>query len=651
MKAVYSVLLVLLVLASACQTISPPVEDTGTLRLSAMFSDDMVLQRDMATPIWGWAAPGARVWVTRDRESPEEAIADGEGKWMVRLPALPAGGPHTLTVTSETKSITLQNVMMGDVWICSGQSNMQWPVWVKSEKQAMYSQYPIAESASAVYPNIRLYMAPMTTSFDLQEDVPLAESPMYPNNSVEDLRTWRVCSPESVRSFSAVAYFFGREICGDVTVPVGLIQTAWGGTPCESWVSAETLRTHPDYGDRVTTLGADVGRIDALLAEYKTALTAWQETVDTTDAGLEMGKAAWAETELDDTEWAEIELPNIWETEGYPDLDGYVWFRREVQVPPEWAGKDLMLYLTAINDANQTWINGVRISDFTEQSGPQTPRCYAVPGHAVKSGANQITVRVYDMGNKGGFIRNTGFMELRNPKNEGKALSLAGLWKMRIGVELKDLPRYPQEPVALGGNPNVPTVLFNAMISPLIPFGIKGAIWYQGESNADRAYQYRSLFPMMIDDWRAHWGQGDFPFLFVQLANYLERNDEPVEDAWAELREAQLMTLSRPNTGMAVTIDIGDASDIHPKNKQEVGRRLALAARHVAYGEDLVYSGPIYRSMKIEGDTIRLQFDHVGGGLVARGGPLAGFSIAGADGKFIWANARIENDTVVVSCS
>lgn len=637
------------VLCVGHQAFSQEKSGPESLRLAAMFSDDMVLQREMEVPVWGWAKPGATVHVARDKQAAVKTTADANGKWIVRLASMPAGGPHTLTVRSGSETIALTNVLMGDVWICSGQSNMQWPIWVEMGVGAMYAEYPFAEIGNADYSDMRLFIVPMTTSFEPEEDILVPDKAMYPQEPKEILRKWRVCSPETVPPFSAVAYSFGRALRRDTQVPMGLIQTAWGGTICEAWMSADTLRKHPDFGERVNSLKEEAENLDELLQEYEVALAAWEKRVEAADAGFADGEPVWDDIDADDSGWAEIELPNLWETQGYPSLDGYVWFRREVDVPNSWAGKDLELRFNAINDANQTWLNGVRISDFDDQPGVGKPRRYRVPGRSVKPGRNVIAVRVYDMGGNGGFVRSKGNMELRNPNERNNTISLAGLWKMHIGVELKDVSGRPREPRAVKGNPNVSTVLYNAMIAPVIPYGIKGAIWYQGESNAGRAYQYRSLFPGMICDWRTKWGQGDFPFFFVQLANFKQRIPQPMEDTWAELREAQLMTLSLPKTGMAVTIDIGDAKDIHPKNKRAVGERLALAARHVAYGEDLVYSGPIYKSMKVEGDEIRLRFDHVGSGLVAQGGPPTGFSIAAADRKFVWANARIEGDTVVVS--
>ncbi len=632
-------------------SVSSFATETGSqvLRLAKIFGSNMVLQRDQADPVWGWAAPGASVAVTLDKHTKITTVADAEtGKWMVKLPPLPAGGPHTLTVTSGQEQVILKNILVGDVWICSGQSNMQWPVWTDMGKIALYTETPKQVIAHANYDKIRLYITPMVYSYKEEEDVPEPRGKMYPDQPVDILRKWRVCSPETLPPFSAVGYFFGRAIHRTEKVPVGLIQTAWGGTVCEAWTSVATLLKFPEFHDTVADLEQAGLKAAEKMKAYQKAVDEWQKKVASMDAGFQAGEAIWAKPDMDDSGWASIEVPGVWEEQGYPDLDGYVWFRKIVRLPKSWAGKPLELHFTAINDMNQTWVNGVQISDFKDQPGVDTPRTYTIPGKLVKAGSNLIAVRVYDMGRTGGFVKGVGVMELRNPAAPKKVIPLGGIWKMKPGITLAKAPKRPAEPRVKPNSPNTPSVLYNAMIHPLIPFAIKGAIWYQGESNADRAYQYRTLFPAMITDWRTHWGEGDFPFLFVQLANFTPRKSHPVDDAWAELREAQTMALSLPNTGMAVTIDIGDAKCIHPKNKQDVGERLALAARHVAYGENVVYSGPMYKSMKIEGDKIRLYFEHVGSGLESLGGGLTGFAIAGKDRKFHWACARIEGQTVVV---
>lgn len=621
-----------------------------SLRLARIFGDGMVLQRDQEVPIWGWAAPGVKVKVslgTFEGGRAAETLSADDGKWRVRINTYPAGGPYQITVNAGLEVAGCSDVYMGDVWVCSGQSNMEWPVWVNTGTSARYVDYATWEVANAIYPKIRLYTVPKTTSLMPLEDVPLASEPMYPGDSLERLGSWQVCTPDSVPPFSAVAYFFGRELYVEKGVPIGLIQTAWGGTFSEAWTSAEALNKLTDFHAFVKQLKSEQGDPEVVKKKYEEAWTAWRNVADETDPGYAKGRPPWAKKTLDVAEWQDIHLPAYWEDSGFEDLDGYVWFRKDIDVSTEWADETLELHLTAVDDDNQTWFNGEQVSDFEEQS--TTARKYIIPGKLVKAGHNSIVVRVYDQGKEGGFNKVVGKMSLRHPLlGIEQELSLKGDWKMRVGVELKDLPPRPVAPKIPRGKPRVPTVLYNAMIAPIIPFGIKGVIWYQGEANANRAYQYRELFPALINDWRAHWGQGDFPFLFVQLANYLERVQDPAGHPWAELREAQTMALSLANTGMAVAIDVGDAKDIHPKNKQAVGKRLALAARHVAYGEDIVYSGPMYLSMKRAGTGIRIHFKHVEGGLKALGGPPTGFSIAGADQQFEWAHARIVGDSVVV---
>jgi sialate O-acetylesterase len=406
----------------------------------------------------------------------------------------------------------------------------------------------------------------------------------------------------------------------------------------------------PNYRQAIDEMPQRIRDSSNDVSAYEKAAAAWDAALDSHDAGYHDAPAAWANPNLDASGWAPMNLPTYWEDAGFPALDGFMWFRKVVDVPKEWAGQPLKLGLGSINDMDRAWFNGTLVGRFEQLSGWTKPRVYDVPGELVKAGRNVIAVRVYDLGNKGGICGVAKDIWLK-PANlaSATALPLAGEWRCKMGLDLATIPRRPPPPDFRADNFRLPGVLFNAMVSPLIPYGVRGAIWYQGESNADRAYQYRDLFPCLIQDWRARWGQGNFPFLYVQLANFLKVNPEPVNDPWAELREAQLMTLRLPKTGMAVTIDIGDADNIHPRNKQEVGRRLSLAARRIAYGEPIGYSGPIYRAMRIEGGAVRLQFDHADGGLVCKGDRLQGFAVAGADQKFYWADASIDGNTVRVS--
>lgn len=461
----FGALLVLAALAGAAQ---------GEVKPHALFSDGAVLQRGMRLPVWGTARDGERVTVELNGQK-ASTIAK-EGRWMVWLKPIPAGGgPSTLTIRGDN-TVEIKNVLIGEVWICSGQSNMQWPVAA--------SENPDQTAAAARDPHLRLFTVPRVNSETPQRDI--------------DAK-WEECSPETVRQFSAVAYFFGRDLRKALNVPVGLISTNYGGTPAEAWTSRSTLESDPELRTILENHARQVDGYPKAMEQHLAVLRAWREA-----------------------------------------------------------------------------------AEKARQEGKEPPRAPAAP---------------------------------LNPMSP---------WLH-------------------------PTGLYNAMIAPLIPYAIRGAIWYQGESNAGRAYQYRTLFPAMIRDWRRNWGQGDFPFLFVQLAPFMRIATEPEESAWAELREAQLLTALRvPKTAMAVITDAGDPNDIHPKRKEPVGARLALAARRIAYGEPIVHSGPIFDRMKVEGNRAVLTFKHAGGGLMARGGALTGFTIAGPDRKFVNAQAEIQGDKVVV---
>ncbi|MCW8133672.1 MAG: 9-O-acetylesterase [Planctomycetota bacterium] len=583
----------------------------------------MVVQRGIKVPVWGWAEAGTKITVKLGEQS-AEATADEKGAWKAELPAMEAGGPFELTVTGkETK--TLKNVMVGDVWVCSGQSNMEWGLWgIKNSKE---------EIAAAKFPNIRLFAVQKTISATPKDDPATGG--------------WVECGPGTVTGFSAVGYFFGRHLHEQLKVPIGLIHTSWGGTVAEAWTSREALAKLEDFKPVMESIEKAEANLPELQKEYDAKLAEWKKAVEAADPGTKDAEKAWFKPETDAAAWKPLDLPSHWEKGGLPDFDGVVWFRREVEIPEAWASKELTLSLGPIDDADITWFNGTQVG---ATDGWNVARKYKVPGDLVKAGKNTLAVRVLDTGGPGGLYGKPEQLTLVPAgMADAKPVSLAGAWSFNPGMSLQEIPARPLPPASIN-NQNSPTALYNGMLAPVIPYGIKGAIWYQGESNAGRAFQYRTLFPAMIQDWRGRWGEGDFPFFFVQLANFMAAKPEPGESAWAELREAQRMTLSLPNTGMATIIDIGEAGDIHPKNKQDVGLRLALAARGVAYGEKLVYSGPSYKSMAVEEGKIRLTFDHVGGGLEAKGGePLKSFAIAGEDKVFVWADAKIDGETVVVS--
>ena len=605
-----SVLALLLVLGLAACTSPTPATD---VTLPALFTDHMVLQRDTPIAVWGWAVPNGTVTVSIDGQQ-AEARAGADSTWRLTLPPMPAGGPHTLTVAG-AETLTLNDVLVGEVWVASGQSNMEWPLQASNDAEA--------EIQAANFPNIRLFKVARTTAYTPQQRV--------------EAEGWHAVTPETIPEFSAVAYFFGRKLHQDLNVPIGLVETAWGGTPAEAWTSGPALMALPDFADQVASLSADA--VDGEAATFEEQQAAWLQRLKNEDQGYEQGHPRWADADYDASAWPTMDVPQPWEGAGLPGYDGVVWFRKSFGLPPPWNGEDLTLNLAMIDDSDTTWVNGVQVGSTGQYN---THRAYTVPADVLKPGLNTIAVRVLDTGGGGGIW---GEAEDLNLTRGIETQSLAGAWAYQPGIAAgDDQPRPPRR------LQNQPTTLYNAMLAPLIPYTIRGAIWYQGESNAGRAYQYRALFAAMIQDWRAQWGLGDFPFYFVQLANFMEPQQNPSEaQTWPELREAQTMALRLPQTAQAVIIDIGEANDIHPRNKQDVGARLALAALNQTYGQDVVYSGPAYREMTKEGNTLRLHFDHAGGGLVARDGELKGFAIAGADSQFVWAEAKIDGEAIVVS--
>lgn len=595
-------------------------QDTKSF-LHPLFSDHAVLQREKAVPVWGWSQPGTKVTVTFAGQKVSVKVSP-DGKWMAKLKKMSASSEgRTLSVTNSTthESATANDVLVGDVWLCSGQSNMEMGIAMCNATN---------DIASADFPQLRL----LTVSHRI------ATAPVETLNC-----QWLPCSPDSIMQgtwggFSAAAFYFGRQLQQELKLPIGLIHSSWGGTIAEAWTSAEGLAPVGDFDEAVKRVRDSEN--PKLKESYPQVYQKWCEQKD---PGTKQG---WDKIGSGDASWKSVEMPKWFEETGLPGFDGMVWFRREFEVPADWAGKDLKLDLGAIDDYDTTWINGVQVGQMNRYD---QFRSYTVPASVVKPGKNVITVRVLDTGGNGGFSGMPAQLRIAPAgDSDAKPVSLAGTWQMRDSATMAQLGSPPSPPDS--GNPNVTTVLYNGMIAPLLPYAIKGAIWYQGESNADRAWQYRRLLPAMITDWRKRFGVGDFPFYIVQLAAFQPTSPQPRENNWAELREAQALTAKTlRNAGLAVAIDIGDAADIHPKDKKNVGHRLALAAQAQTYGKKIDYSGPWYRSMKVKGDKVTLKFDHVDSGLVAKGGKLTGFAIAGEDKKFVWADAVIEGNTVVVT--
>lgn len=602
---------------------------SAEVRLPALFGDRMVLQQGTPLRIWGWADAGESVTV---RLAGQEAGAttDATGRWRVELWPLAAGGPHVLEVAGRN-TLRFEDVLVGEVWIASGQSNMEWPL--------AQARNGLQEVAAASDSRLRHFAVAKATALEPRTDV---------------AGSWQVSSPDTAGGFSAVGYFFARELRRALDVPVGIVHTSWGGTPAEAWTSRQALVASPELRGLVEEFDrrrADPGARTA----YERAQAQWEArnvATDTGNAGQAMG---FARPDLDAAQWRVVEMPQRIESAGF-NMDGAIWLRKDVTIPAAWAGRELRLSLGPIDDLDTTYFAGVEIGHVGKDTpGYYTfPRRYKVPAALVKAGRTTIAVRVFDRAGEGGFGGGAKELALDLATDGGSPLALAGPWLAKVERAVGPFnPDWGSQPTS-PEDQNSPTTLCNAMLAPLVPFAIKGAIWYQGESNAGRSHQYRTLFPALIRDWRAAFGQGDFAFYFVQLANYMARDAEPAESGWAELREAQTLTLREPATGQAVTIDIGEAEDIHPRNKQEVGRRLALVALAKSYGRAVEFAGPTYRSIRIEGRRVRVSLDHAAG-LAARNdgqgasSPVKGFAIAGSDRRFVWAEARIDGQELIVS--
>ena len=599
---------------------------TGVLQakvvLPSVFTDNMVLQQKTDITFYGDATKNKQLTVKTGWNGKEyHTEADGQGKWSLKIPTPAAGGPYEITF-SDGKKLQLKNVMIGEVWFCSGQSNMEMPVagWGK----VMNYEQEIAEAA---YPAIRLFQVKKNTS-------------LAPLKEVEStLGGWQECSSATVPEFSALAYFYARALWKELNVPIGVIDCTWGGTPAEAWTNHETLRQVMGFReemDKLERLGFDPNRMEQAYSEERAH---WQSLFTEKDKGMENGKLCWTAPSLSEEDWQTISLPGYWEGKGLKDFDGIIWFRRSLEIPAEWAGKPLTLRLGMIDDEDITYFNGVEIA---RGAGYMTPRTYTIPAKLVKAGKAVLAVRVSDFGGEGGIH---GKAEELYVEADGKRISLAGDWKYRIGLSLKGFPPAPVSPIQ---SSSYPTVLFNAMVKPWTAFPIKGVIWYQGEANVGRSEQYGDLFPALITDWRRQW-RSNFPFYFVQLANLMESKKIQPNSEWAALREAQTKALKLDQVGMAVTIDIGLADDIHPKNKQEVGRRLALLALAGSYGKNVSSSAPVFQNYIIKGDKMELDFGQKQDGFKIKDTTLKGFTIAGPDRVFYSAEAMVQNGKIIVS--
>ncbi len=630
-KAAFFILVILLI--TACER--GPVN----LRLPALIGSNMVLQQKSDIAIWGNANPGKKVYVMPSWGTRIGTRSGKDGKWSVSVTTPQAGGPYKIRIYAADTIVTFSNILMGEVWFCSGQSNMEMPVegWPPADT-IMNSANAIA---NARYPNIRLFHVARKISTDPLDDC---------------TGMWEVCNPASVRSFSATAFFFGRKLYEKLDVPIGLIESTWGGTPSESWTSADALRNAGEFIPEIKDLKESKSARDeyqAFLEKHKTiglkpsGEDQWKDLV--------FGDEAAASPDFNDSSWPVMDLPGLFERV-IGDFDGTVWFRKTINLPADFSGKDLILSLGPIDDMDKTWFNGELVGSVEVSGKWKMDRNYEIPAKLVKKGPNIISVRVLDTGGGGGIWGVPGSMKITVKNGKQAPADISGSWKYQPSAELIDDKFYLfdiskneftgiKRPKSLG--PDSPTVLYNAMVNPVINYRIKGAIWYQGEANVGRADQYAKIFPLMIQNWRDAWKTADFPFYFVQIAPYIYSGVDSTEAVL--LREAQAKSLKTPHTGMVVTLDIATVMDIHPPYKTEAGERLANLALNNDYGIKTACLGPVYKSLLVEGNVIKVRFDNAGSGLVSKNPVIPEFEIAGKDGKYVKATARIVRDEVWAS--
>ncbi len=586
---------------------------SAQVKLPRLISDGMVLQRDTQLKIWGWASPGENVTV-EFTGGKYYTTADAAGKWLVVMPPMKAGGPYTMTVEASNK-LTVSDILIGDVWLCSGQSNMELPV---RRVRPLYEP----EIAAAENNMIRSYTVPKVFVFS------------GPQSDITGGK-WVAANPETVLDFSAAAWFFAKEINRTFGVPVGILTSAFGGSPAEAWVSEESLKEFPAYYKDLQQVKSD-SYIRNIETEDRVRTAKWYSDLSKTDAGHLTPGVTWHDENLNTDDWKSFIVPGFWSATQLRGTNGAVWFRKELDIPPSAAGLQGTLNLGRIVDADSAFLNGKFIGTVSYQ---YPPRWYKIPAGVLKEGRNVVTVKVISNFGDGGFVPDKTYELVAGDFRT----SLEGEWKYKVGAVMPPL----RGQTFFGYKP---AGLYNAMLAPLLDFSIKGILWYQGESNAGRPEEYSKLLPALIMDWRHSFRQGDLPFLLVQLPNFMEARESPGESGWALFREAQAQALKLPATGMAVTYDIGEWNDIHPLNKKDVGIRLALVARKVAYGEtDVVSSGPVFRSMTVRGRRMIISFDNTGSGLTVRGGKRPGhFAIAGDDMRFVWADARIKGTRVIL---
>lgn len=609
------------------------------LTLPSLISDNMVLQADTEAKLWGWGKPGKTVEISASWGQTVKTKVDKSGSWLTSVSTPEHGGPYAISISSGSQNLTISNVLIGEVWLCSGQSNMEMSLsgWPPSDP----IRNSAGEIANAQYPEIRMFTVKRSISMEPERDCS---------------GNWQECNPKNAKDFSATAYFFGRKIHKELKVPVGLIHSSWGGTPAESWTEKKFLQKVPGYENVIAELQKGAEMYD----EYKQQLSELKEIpfsdlpAERPFENLDLNDSLYLAKNLNVSNWKEMDIPSFWEESVLPDFDGVVWLRTEFEIPENVYPEGFELYLGPVDDMDATYVNGVKIGSNEIAGLWREERKYSIPASILKKGKNIAMIKVTDTGGGGGIYG------AKNPaiyKGLKKIVDLAGKWKYKPAAvftnnavcvfddnktSYEDLPELKYK-----FNAHTPTVLYNAMIAPLLPYTIKGATWYQGESNVGRGQQYRTLFPTMINSWRSAWDQGAFPFYYVQIAPF-DYGPNSDNDA-AELREAQLMTLSEENTGMVVTMDIGNPKNIHPANKQDVGIRLSLWALANTYEkEGITFSGPIFRKAVFTGTNVELEFDFAENGLIL-GSDESFFEIAGEDQVYFSAKQKIEGQKLILN--
>lgn len=608
------------------------------LVLPSLIGDNMLIQQKTENAVWGKAMKGQTIHVKPSWSKEVSSKTGDDNRWKVMIPAPDAGGPYTMKIEAADTSVTINNILCGDVWFCSGQSNMEMPVegWPPNDT-IMYFAKTIA---SANYPEIHLFMLQRKVSGDPLDDCS---------------GKWEVCTPATVRQFSATGFFFGRKIYEELHQPVGLIESSWGGTPSEAWTSSDALANAGEFATELKAMKESAPLVEA----YQKWLDGHRQvevkpTGDDRWKDLDLGDKDASSPTFDDSSWQVMNIPDLFETKT-GDFDGAVWFRKNIEIPASFKGKDLLLSLGPIDDMDCTWFNGEPVGSNLLGGAWQTERNYIIPAKLVKAGTNLISVRVLDTGGGGGLYGKKGSLNISVRNGKQPKISIEGEWKFQPVAELSgnkfflfDLLKNDffsqKRPVSIG--PSSPSTLYNGMVNPAKDYKIKGAIWYQGEANVGRAEQYAKIFPLMIKNWRDTWKIGDFPFYFVQIAPYVYSGVDSTE--LAPLREAQTKALELPKTGMVVTLDIATVQNIHPPFKKEVGERLANLALSNDYGKKIACSGPVFKSMVREGITLKIKFDNTGSGLMAAHNLNAGFEIAGKDMKFVKTFAKVNKDEVWV---